>query len=266
MTETDLPDADIRLDGRVAIVTGGTRGIGADIARELLAAGAEVAVCGRSAPDALPEAGGRAARFWSCDVRKHEEVAGFVETVGREFGRIDILVNNAGGSPAVDATTASPRFHEAILALNLTAPVHLSQAVAPWMRKGAEAGSIVNIASVSATRPSPGTAVYGAAKAGLLGLTRSLAAEWGPDIRVNAIVVGLVETGGEAQPYGTEAARSAIAASLPARRMGRPEDIAKGVLFLCSSMARYISGATLEIHGGGEKPLFLDQVERLGAS
>lgn len=266
MTETGLPDADIRLDGRVAIVTGGTRGIGADIARELLAAGAEVAVCGRSAPDALPEAGGRTARFWSCDVRKHEEVADFVETVGREFGRIDILVNNAGGSPAVDAATASPRFHEAILALNLTAPIHLSQAVAPWMRHGEEAGSIVNIASVSATRPSPGTAVYGAAKAGLLGLTRSLAAEWGPDIRVNAIVVGLVETGGEAQPYGTEAVRAAIAASLPARRMGRPEDIAKGVLFLCCPMARYISGATLDIHGGGEKPLFLDQVERLGAS
>ncbi|MCA1244206.1 SDR family oxidoreductase [Stappia stellulata] len=264
MTETGLPDTDTRLDGRVAIVTGGTRGIGAEIARELLAAGAEVAVCGRSAPDALPQAGGRTARFWPCDVRNHEAVAGFVETVGRELGRIDILVNNAGGSPTVDAATVSPRFHEAIVALNLTAPIHLSQAVASWMRRGAEVGSIVNIASVSATRPSPGTAVYGAAKAGVLGLTRSLAFEWGPDIRVNAIVVGLVETGGEAQPYGTEAARAAIAASLPARRMGRPEDIAKGVLFLCSPMARYISGATLEIHGGGEKPLFLDQVERLG--
>ena len=259
---TPLPFASIRLDGQVAIVTGGTRGIGAVIAQTLLAAGCEVAVCGRTAPASLPAAEGRQARFWPCDVRKHEEVAAFVDAVGQAFGRVDILVNNAGGSPPVDAASASPRFHEAILALNLTAPVHMSQAAGRWMRRNGSVGSIVNIASVSAVRPSPGTAVYGAAKAGLLGLTRSLAAEWGPQIRVNAIVVGLVDTEGPDLPYGTDAARDAIAQSLPAKRMGHPRDIAMGVLYLVSPMAAYVSGATLDIHGGGERPIFLDLVER----
>lgn len=254
-----LPALD--LSGKVAIVTGGTRGIGAAIAEALLAAGAEVAVCGRTAPGALPTAAGRTARFHACDVRRHEAAAGFVDAVGAEFGRIDILVNNAGGSPAADAMTASPRFHEAILALNLAAPVHLSQAAARWMMRG-EGGAIVNIGSVAGTRPSPGTAVYGAAKAGLIGLTRSLAAEWGPKVRVNAIVVGLVATEGAEVAYGSVAARAAIAASLPARRMGLPEDIAMGVLFLVSPMAAYVSGAALEIAGGGEQPLFLDLVAR----
>ncbi|MFN8719590.1 MAG: SDR family oxidoreductase [Rhodospirillales bacterium] len=254
----------IRLDGRVAIVTGGTRGIGAEITRTLLAAGCEVAVCGRTEPPpgALPAAEGRSAAFWPCDVRRADAVTGFVDAVGRRFGRIDVLVNNAGGSPPADAATVSPRFHESIVALNLIAPIHMSQAVAGWMFRNDDPGAIVNIASVSATRPSPGTAVYGAAKAGLLGLTRSLAAEWGPRIRVNAIVVGLVDTGSDRAPYGSDAARDAIAASLPARRMGHPRDVAAGVLYLASPMAAYVSGSVMEIHGGGERPVFLDLVER----
>ena len=262
--QTPLSRPEIRLDGRVAIVTGGTRGIGSVIAATLLAAGCEVAICGRNAPETLPQGGGRKARFWPCDVRKAEEVARFVDAVGETFGRIDILVNNAGGSPGAEALTASPRFHEAIVALNLTAPIHMSQAAARWMMKGDEPGSIMNIASVSGVRPSPGTSVYGAAKAGLLGLTRSLAAEWGPDIRVNAIVVGLVDTGEADLPYGSAEAQKAIAASLPARRFAASEDIANGVLYLASPMAAFVSGASLEIDGGGERPLFLDLVERFG--
>lgn len=259
---TPLPQTTIRLDGQVAIVTGGTRGIGFSIATALLDAGCEVVVCGRNAPQALPAASGREAVFMACDVRKHEAVSELVEAVGNRFGHIDILVNNAGGSPAADASTASPRFSESIVALNLLAPIHMSQAVSRWMKKQPEGGSIVNIASVSALRPSPGTAVYGAAKAGLLGLTRSLAAEWGPQIRVNAIVVGLTDTGSDETPYGSPEARDAIAASLPAKRMGHPADIANAVIYLSSPMATYVSGATLEVHGGGEKPIFLDLVER----
>ena len=130
------------------------------------------------------------------------------------------------------------------------------------MMRNGDGGNIVNISSVSGVRPSPGTSVYSAAKAGLLGLTRSLAAEWGPMIRVNAIVVGLVDTEGDALPYGTKAAQEAIAASFPLRRMGAPADIAAAVLYLASPMAAYVSGAALEVHGGGERPLFLDLVER----
>ena len=259
-----MPQTSVRLDDRVAIVTGGTRGIGFGIAPALLEAGCEVVVCGRTEPGALPSANGRSAVFMPCDVRKHEQVSQLVDAVGERFGRIDILVNNAGGSPPADASTASPRFSESIVALNLMAPIHMSQAVSRWMKQQETGGSIVNIASVSAVRPSPGTAVYGAAKAGLLGLTRSLAAEWGPEIRVNAIVVGLVDTDSEALPYGSTEARDAIAASLPAKRMGHPSDVANAVIYLSSPMATYVSGATLEVHGGGERPIFLDLVERYG--
>lgn len=121
---------------------------------------------------------------------------------------------------------------------------------------------MVNLASVSATRPSPGTAVYGAAKAGLLSLTSSLAQEWGPDVRVNAIIVGLIETETSEQTYGSETAQGQIAESLPLKRLGRGADIADAVAFLASPMAAYVSGAQLAVHGGGERPLFLDIVER----
>ncbi|PVA05716.1 SDR family oxidoreductase [Thalassorhabdomicrobium marinisediminis] len=251
-----------QLTGKVAIVTGGSRGIGAGIAAMLLDAGADVAICGRTAPETLPEGGGKQARFWPCDVRDPEAAAAFVQQVAETFGRLDILINNAGGAPAADAATVSPRFHEKIVALNLMAPIHMSQAAHRWLVRNEGGGSIVNIASVSGTRPSPGTSVYGAAKAGLLGLTRSLAAEWGPDVRVNAIVVGLVDSGGDALPYGGVAARDAIAASLPLKRLGVPQDVAAATVFLSSPMAAYVSGAVLEVHGGGERPLFLDLVER----
>lgn len=250
-------------EGGIAIVTGGTRGIGRGIALALLEAGWQVEICGRSAPERLPEAGGRAAHFTSLDVRDAAAGRSYVEEIAARHGRLDLLVNNAGGSPPSEMATASPRFNDAILALNLGAPIHLSQAAYGPLAAGPRPGAIVNIASVSGLRPSPGTAVYGAAKAGLIGLTKSLAAEWGPRVRVNALVVGLMETGEPGQPYGSDAAQAAIAASLPARRMGRPEDIGQAVRFLASPMAEYISGAVIDISGGGEWPLFLDQVARL---
>jgi NAD(P)-dependent dehydrogenase (short-subunit alcohol dehydrogenase family) len=246
------------LDGKVAIVTGGTRGIGAAIVKRLLAAGCEVTTCGRAAPDVLPEAGGRQARFVACDVRDPAQARAFVDGVAAEHGRLDIIVNNAGGSPQAVAATASPRFSEAILALNLLAPLHIAQAAYPHLK--AVNGSIVNIASVSAVRPSPDTAIYGAAKAGLLSLTKSLAQEWGPDVRVNAVIVGLIETENAEMSYGSEAAQRRIAASLPLRRMGRGADVADAVAFLASPAAAYISGAELAVHGGGERPLFLEIV------
>ena len=108
---------------------------------------------------------------------------------------------------------------------------------------------------------SPGTAVYAAAKAGLVGLTRSLAQEWGPDIRVNAIIVGLAETEGSASTYGDAAAHARIARSLPLGRMTRGDDVARAVLYLASDAAEYVSGAQLNVDGGGERPLFLDLIK-----
>ncbi|WP_342363233.1 SDR family oxidoreductase [Terrarubrum flagellatum] len=254
--------ATIALPGRVVVVTGGGRGIGRAISEAFLRAGATVAICGRNAPDELPEGGGRKAGFHACDVRKADQAKEFIDRLAAEHGRIDVLVNNAGGSPAADAATASARFSEAIIALNLLAPIHLSQAAHRWMAAQEEGGAIVNIASIASVRPSPGTAVYGAAKAGLLSLTRSLAQEWGPKIRVNCVIAGMIATEKADLYYGSGEARQAIEQSLPMKRLGTGEDIAAAALFLASPLASFVTGASLEAHGGDEPPLFLDILAR----
>ena len=244
--------------GAVAVVTGGTRGIGRGIAQRLLSAGAEVVVCGRRAPDVMPSASGRDSHFVAADVRHADQAEALIAEATARFGRLDLLVNNAGGSPPADALTASPRFSTAIVELNLLSALHASQAAMRVMAGQPSGGSIVQIASVSGVRPSPGTAAYGAAKAGLLHLTRSLAVEWGPHVRVNAIIAGLIRTEAASQHYGDEARIASIAQTVPLRRLGTPDDIADAVLFLASPAASYISGAALQVHGGGERPAFLD--------
>ena len=247
----------IDLSGKVAIVTGGTRGLGRDIATALAGAGCTVAICGRSEPASVPEN----IEFHSVDVRDADAARAFTETVAKRHGRLDILVNNAGGSPAGKAEVASARFIDAVLRLNLMAPLYMSQAAHPHM-VAIGGGSIVNIASVSGIRPSPDTAIYGAAKAGLLNLTQSLAQEWGgAGIRVNAIIAGLMATENAGATYGDAAAQAAVAASMPLGRMGTGADLAGAVLWLCSPLAAWVSGARLNVDGGGERPLFLDLVK-----
>lgn len=246
----------IDLGDQVAIVTGGTRGLGRQIAQALLRAGAAVTVCGRTEPDDLPEG----LTFRAADIRDPEQAQALVDGVVERHGRLDILVNNAGGSPQAPAT-ASPRFFDSIVKLNLHSAMYMSQSAYAHMAK-AGAGSIVNIASVSGIRPSPMTAAYGAAKAGLLSLTQSLAQEWGPDgVRVNAIIVGLMQTETSEETYGDEAAQAAVAKSLPLQRMGTGADIAGAVLWLSSSLASWVSGARINVDGGGERPYFLDLVK-----
>jgi NAD(P)-dependent dehydrogenase (short-subunit alcohol dehydrogenase family) len=139
----------------------------------------------------------------------------------------------------------------------LVAPLIFAQRVNTVMQKQDNGGSIVNIASVSATRPSPGTAAYGAAKAGLVSLTQSLAVEWAPKVRVNAVVAGIMRTEKAHLHYGDEGAMARVAATVPLRRMGEPEDVANACLYLASPLAGYVSGACLAVHGGGEAPAFL---------
>lgn len=241
----------VDLSGQVALVTGGTKGIGAGIADRLADAGATVVVCGRTPPVASPHA------FRTCDVREPEQVDALVEALAAEHGRLDIAVNNAGGSPSADAATASPRFSEAIIRLNLLAPLHVAQAANRVMQAQDAGGSIINITSVSGLRPSPGTAAYGAAKAGLLSLTQTLAVEWAPKVRVNAVSAGLVATEDSLDHYGGAEGLARVAATVPAGRFGTPADVADAVLFLASPLSSYVTGANLLLHGGGEWPAFL---------
>ena len=252
-----MPDP-LDLSGRVVVVTGGCRGIGLGIATRFLECGAEVVVCCRHAPDNLPVAGGRAAVYVEADVREPDDVDRVVTATLERFGRLDVLVNNAGGSPPADTATASPRFSAAIITLNLVAPLQFAQRANAAMQEQAEGGCIVNIASVSALRPSPGAAAYGAAKAGLVNLTQTLAVEWAPKVRVNCVSAGLIRTEQSHLYYGDEAGIAAVGATVPLGRMGEPADVADACLFLASSLARYVSGANLVVHGGGERPAFLD--------
>lgn len=245
-------DAAHTFDEHVVLVTGGTRGIGRTISDRFAGAGATVVVCGRSEPTEIANA-----TFVACDVRDAEQVDAMVEHIVGEFGRLDVVVNNAGGSPASDAASASPRFSESIVKLNLLAPLFVAQAANRVMQKQHGGGSIVNIASVSGIRPSPTAAAYGAAKAGLLNLTQTLAVEWAPKVRVNAVTAGLIRTEQSHLHYGDDEGIARVSATVPMGRMGEPDDIASACLFLASPMASYISGANLIVHGGGERPAFL---------
>ncbi|HVA04372.1 MAG TPA: SDR family oxidoreductase [Acidimicrobiales bacterium] len=252
--------------GRVVIVTGGGRGVGRGITEAFLEAGADVAICGRKEPavDELPEGNGQRAVFFTADVRDAEQAGSVIQATADRFGRVDVLVNNAGGSPAVPAADASPRFVSQVIALNLLAPMYCAQAAHAIMHGaggGGRGGSIINIGSVSGLRPSPGTAAYGAAKAGLINLTRTLAVEWAPTVRVNCIVAGMIATEAAEDHYGGAAGLAAVAATVPLGRMGTPDDVAGACLFLASPLASYVSGAALEVHGGGEGPAFLTALQ-----
>ena len=240
---------------RVALVTGGTRGIGRAIAERLLADGWDVAIAARKLPEAAIGTAGREAWATTSDIRDASAAAALVDAVLNRFGRLDLLVNNAGGSPKVDLVESSTGLIDKVIALNLLAPLYLCHAAHPALR--AANGSVVNIASISGARASPGTTAYGAAKAGLLSATESLAMEWGPHVRVNAIVVGLVENPDQIEHYGGAEGVARISAKLPLRRMARGADVAGTVAWLASSEAGYVSGARIALHGGGEPPAFL---------
>ena len=242
---------------RVVLVTGGTKGIGRAIAEAFLAAGDHVIVCARNAADALPRLGAASAEFMACDVKDLESVKVLFAGIVQRHGQLDVLVNNAGGSPAADAATASPRFHESVIRLNLLAPLNLAQAANTQMQQQPGGGVIVFIGSVAALRPSPGTAAYGAAKAAVLSLVSSLAVEWAPKVRVVAVSPGLVRTEQSHLHYGDEAGIAAVGATIPAGRMAEPDDVANACLWVASPQAAYMSGTNLLLHGGGERPAFL---------
>ena len=244
---------DLDLAGRVVLVTGGVRGVGLGITLAFQDAGARVVVCSRRTPSSLPSG----VQHVVCDVRDPSSVTSLVDGIASSHGRLDVVVNNAGGAPYALAADASARFHDKVVGLNLLAPLLVSQVANAVMQQQEDGGAIVMVSSISATRPSPGTAAYGAAKAGVDSLVKSLAVEWAPKVRVNSIDVGLVRTEQSDLHYGGEERVHAIEQTIPLGRLAEPREVGNVAVFLASPLASYVSGATLAAHGGGEPPPFL---------
>lgn len=236
------------LNGKVAVVTGGTRGVGAGIAKAFVEAGADVVTCARRPPEEPVEG----TEFVPVDLRDADAVRAFFTGLPR----VDVLVNNAGGAPYRRLDQSASEWHARVVELNLLTPLTASLAAYEQLRRAR--GSVVMIGSVSGTRPSPGTAAYGAAKAGLENLARSMAVEWAPEVRVNTLVVGLVRTELSHLHYGDADGIEAVSRTVPLGRMAEPADVGAAAVFLASDAAAYISGASLLVHGGGERPAFLD--------
>ena len=252
-----MTDNPLDMTGRTVIVTGATAGLGRVIAARFLEHGAHVVGCARREPEAPVTAAGREMAFVAADVRDPDQIDNVVTRAVESTGRIDVLVNNAGGAPPAETATVSPRFNEKVIALNLLAPLTFAQAVHPVMSAQDGGGVIINISSVSGIRPTPAGAAYGAAKAGLDSLTQTLAHEWGPDIRVLSVMVGLLRTEQAHLYYGDEAGIDAVGRTLALGRMGNPAEVADVVLFCASPLASYMSGASVPVHGGGEVPSYL---------
>ncbi|HEU5301095.1 MAG TPA: SDR family oxidoreductase [Acidimicrobiia bacterium] len=251
--------------GRVVVVTGGARGVGRGITERFLGAGADVVVCGRTAPDSVPEADGRSAVFVAADIRDPDQIDAVVAATIERFGRLDVLVNNAGGAPPADTATASPKFTTAIVNLNLIAPLVFAQRAFAVMDPQDDGGVIINIASVSGTRANPEGVAYGAAKAGLINATQTLGVEFAPNVRVVCVTAGMVRTEQSHLYYGDEAGIAAVGATVPLGHIADPSEIADVCLFAASPLARYVTGEQIVVHGGGEMPAYRDAAEHARA-
>ena len=233
-------------------MTGGVRGVGAGISAVFADQGATVVTCARRPVEGLPY------EFHPCDVRDDDAVAAMVDAIVERHGRLDVVVNNAGGSPYVLTADASAKFSRKIIELNLFGPLSVSQHANRYMQTQAQGGSIVNIGSVSGRRPTPGyRAPTAPRRPASKASPATLAVEWAPKVRVNSVVVGMVETEQSELFYGDADSIAAISANVPLGRLAKPADVGWAAAFLASDAASYISGASLEVHGGGEPPHYL---------
>jgi len=244
------------LEGKIAIVTGAGHGIGKAIALGLADAGADVVVAARTAADIDVTASeitakGRRALAVPTDVRLSDQVTNLVEKTVAQFGRIDILINNAGGSFTIPTMELSEGGWDAIIRENLKSVFLCSKAAAKVMTEQKK-GNIISIASIAGLRSYSSNAAYGAAKAGIVNLTKTLAIDLAPyNIRVNAIAPGYIATPGflQLRKGGPEKVQVFIS-QIPLSRLGQAEDIVGGVIYLASDASSYVTGETLLIDGG----------------
>jgi 7-alpha-hydroxysteroid dehydrogenase len=246
-----------RLSDRVAIVTGGGRGIGAAIAVAYAEAGADVVIAARTKEqlDEVAEnihGAGRRALVVPCDVSEIEVLPSLVHQTIDAFGRIDVVVNNAGGSPPRPFLDTSARMMERAFHFNVTTAFELSKLAAPHLLE--TGGSIVNISSAIGRMRDRGFAAYGTAKAALAHMTRLLAADLAPKVRVNAIAVGSVATSALEVVLTNDELRDKMVDGTPLKRLGQPEDIAAAALYLASPAGSFITGKVIEVDGGLEAP------------
>lgn len=245
------------LTGKVALITGGSSGMGKDMALTFAKHGAKVVICGRSMERLEPviaeihKAGG-AAKAFECDVREPDRVNEMVQFTVEQFGPIDILINNAAGNFVVKAEDLSVNGWRAVENIVLNGTWYCSQAVGKHMIETGKGGSIINIVATYAWTGGPGVVHSASAKAGVVAMAKTLAAEWGKyGIRVNCIAPGPIEgTGGADKLWPNEQVKNQILRGIPLRRLGTKQDVSNLALFLVSDYASYITGDVITIDGG----------------
>ncbi len=257
-----------KVTDKVAIVTGAGRGVGAGIATALAEVGADVVVAARSV-DQLEttaeavRATGRRALVVPTDVTERAQLEHLVAATVAEFGRIDIVVNNAGGWPPQPLLRTSERAFEDAFRFNVTSAFLMTRFAVPQMVETAGGGVIINISSRAASMVQPGFTSYGTSKAALSFMTRQMAPELAPKVRVNAIELGGIETEALASVLTDESVRAQLEDNTPMRRVGQVEDIAAFAVYLASPASSWVTGKVFEIDGGVEHPAFTVPYETL---
>jgi NAD(P)-dependent dehydrogenase (short-subunit alcohol dehydrogenase family) len=251
-----MPNNLFDLTGKVALITGGSRGLGREMALAFAEHGAHVAVASRKIEQCEKTAQEIASRgvqafAHACHVAKWPDIEALVEATYARFGKVDILVNNAGLSPlypSLDEITED--LFDKVIGINLKGPFRLSALVAKRMMAG-DGGSIINVSSTAAVTPSPASEPYCAAKAGLNALTRSMAYAYGPKVRVNCIMPGPFLTD-ISKAWDLEAFAAGAKKNIPLQRGGQPHEIVGAALYLASSASSYTTGAILAVDGGSQ--------------